>query len=245
MELIPAIDLLGGRVVRLEQGDYHRVTVYRDDPVAVARRWATEGAARLHVVDLVGARAGAPMQLDIVARVVDSVAIPCQLAGGLRTAADAARALELGADRVILGSALVDQPSLARQLVSRHGAARIVAAVDVRDGAATGDGWVPGAAARPADAHIRTLAAMGVGLFAVTAIERDGMRTGPDLALLAAAAEAAGGADRVIASAGIASVGDVASLAQAGYAGAILGRALYDGTLSLKAAMAAATAPAG
>jgi phosphoribosylformimino-5-aminoimidazole carboxamide ribotide isomerase len=237
MELIPAIDLLGGRVVRLAQGDYERVTTYGDDPVEAARRWVDDGATRLHLVDLDGAKAGRPVQADVVARIVAAARVPCQVAGGLRDAAAVAEALATGADRAILGSALVRDPSLGNELVGRHGPEAIVAAIDVRDGEALGDGWVPGAQGTPAMVLIARLAEAGVRWFAVTAIARDGLLEGPDLALLAAAQDAAPGA-RIIASAGVSSLGDIRALAAGGYAGAILGRALYEGRVALPEALA-------
>ena len=145
MELIPAIDLLGGRVVRLSKGAYDAVTEYGDDPVEVARRWAAEGAERIHIVDLDAAREGRAMQAEVIARIVAAVDVPCQVAGGIRDADAVAAALRAGADRVVLGSALISSPLLARILVERHGPDRIVAALDVRDGRALGDGWVEGA----------------------------------------------------------------------------------------------------
>lgn len=237
MELIPAIDLLGGRVVRLAQGDYDRVTTYGDDPVEAARRWVAEGATRLHLVDLDGARAGRPVQADVVARIVAAAGVPCQVAGGLRDAAAVAQALATGADRAILGSALVRMPALGGELVARHGTDAIVAAIDVRDGHALGDGWVRGAQGTPALGLIARLADAGVRWYAVTAIARDGLLEGPDLALLAAARDAAPGA-RIIASAGVSSTDDIRSLVAGGYAGAILGRALYEGRLGLPEALA-------
>ena len=243
MELIPAIDLLGGQVVRLTQGDFGRTTVYDDDPVRVALRWAGEGARRLHVVDLDGAREGRSAQGMLIRRIVASVRIPCQVAGGLRDEIAAAAALAAGADRVVLGSALLRDPGLARRLVEAHGSDRIVAAIDVRDGLAVGSGWVPGAAGQPVNAAVLALRTAGIGLFAVTAIARDGLREGPDLELLARVA-ALVGADHVIASAGVSSVADVADLSRVVYAGAILGRALYEGTLSFRdARMASGTMP--
>lgn len=236
MELIPAIDLLGGRVVRLAQGDYDRVTVYSDDPVAQARRWVDQGATRLHLVDLDGARIGRPVQADIVARIVEAAGVPCQVAGGLRDADAVATALATGADRAILGSALVRDPGLGRSLVDRHGADAIVAAIDVRDGAALGDGWVPGASGTPAMDLIATLGANGVRWFAVTAIARDGLLEGPDLDLLAQA-QAAAPTSYVIASAGVSSLADIRALRACDYAGAILGRALYEGTIGLPEAL--------
>lgn len=237
MELIPAIDLLGGRVVRLAQGDYDRVTVYGDDPVATARRWAGEGATRLHLVDLDGARAGRPIQAALIARIVAAAGVPCQVAGGLRDAQAVATALGTGADRAILGSALVRDPSLARILIERHGPEAIVAAIDVRDGRALGDGWVPGATGTPALELIAALAAAGVRWFAVTAIAKDGLLDGPDLDLLLQA-QATAPEGHIIASAGVSSLADIQALAARGHAAAILGRALYERTLALPEALA-------
>ena len=238
MELIPAIDLVGGQVVRLAQGDFARSTTYGDDPVRVAQRWVEEGATRLHIVDLDGAREGRSVQGRLVRRIVASIRIPCQVAGGLRDETAVAAALAAGADRVVLGSALVRDPGLAARLIATSGAERIVAAIDVRDGMAVGSGWVKGSAGRAMEEVIPELAAAGIALFAVTAIARDGLQEGPDLELLQRVAEIVG-ADRVIASAGVSSVSDVAELARLGYAGAILGRALYEGSLTLREANAA------
>src|SRR5687767_11359166 len=121
MELIPAVDLLGGRVVRLARGDYAAVTEYGDDPVEVAGGWRRQGARRLHLVDLEGARDGRPVQGSTIREIVGSVDVPCQVAGGLRTTEDARLALAAGADRVVLGSALISDPSLAATLVDAHG----------------------------------------------------------------------------------------------------------------------------
>jgi phosphoribosylformimino-5-aminoimidazole carboxamide ribotide isomerase len=232
VELIPAIDLVGGQVVRLAQGDFDRQTTYGGDPVSMARRWVDEGATRLHIVDLDGARAGRPTQTALVRRIVEAAGIPCQVAGGLRDEAAVTQALAAGADRVVLGSALLGDPGLAGRLVAAHGFARIVAAIDVRNGVALGSGWVPGAAGRPVDEVVIALRTAGIALFAVTAIVRDGLQVGPDLELLERVA-ALVGADRVLASAGVGSIADVTGLARYGYAAAILGRALYEGTLTL------------
>ncbi len=238
MELIPAIDLLRGAVVRLAQGDFDRVTDYADDPVAVARGWAEQGATRLHLVDLEAARDGARSQAAIIERIVAAVDIPCQVAGGIRDAHIAGALLEAGVDRVVLGTALIRDPELAHTLVTRWGASHIVAAVDVRDGQAVGDGWTAGATGAPALDLVTRLRAAGIGWFAVTAIVRDGLLTGPDMDLLAQAAFAAEGVDHVIASAGVSSLGDIQDLAAAGYGGAILGRALYEGRVDLAKALA-------
>lgn len=243
MELIPAIDLVGGLVVRLAQGDFARQTTYGDDPVAMAQRWADEGATRLHIVDLDGARNGSPQQADVIGRIVVAAGIPCQVAGGLRDEDAVSAALAAGADRAVLGSALIRDAELARRLVATNGAARIVAAIDVRDGLAVGSGWVPGAAGRPVAEVVEALSDAGIALFAVTAIARDGLQEGPDLELLELVA-ALVGAGQVIASAGVATAAHVADLASLGYAGAILGRALYEGALTLGEARDAARSAA-
>ncbi len=241
MELIPAIDLLGGKVVRLAQGDYDRVTDYGDDPVAVARSWVAQGATRLHLVDLEAARDGTRSQAGIIARVV--------LGGGRalpgrgwhprwRHGCGAARCRR-GQGGAGYGAHPAARTS-GRALVRRWGAPRIVAAVDVRDGRAVGDGWTAGAAGTPALELIARLAADGLALFAVTAIARDGLLTGPDMDLLASSAEIAGDASRIIASAGVSSLDDIRALAAARYGGAILGRALYEARIDLAEALALA-----
>ena len=239
MELIPAIDLLDGKVVRLARGVYGDVTDYDDDPVATARRWQAQGATRLHIVDLDAARSGKPQQAAVIEAIVRESALRCQVAGGIRSEADVTAALDAGADRVVLGSAFVSDPDLATTLVETHGADGIVAALDVRDGQALGDGWVETARGADATSLGVELRANGVVRFAVTAIARDGLMSGPDLELLASMAAALPGA-AIIASAGISSTSDIAALAAAGYESAILGRALYEEAFTLAEAMAAA-----
>lgn len=238
MEVIPAIDLLDGRVVRLSQGDFDAVTDYGDDPVEVARRWADDGAGRIHIVDLDAARHGRPRQRAVVERIVEAIDAPCQVAGGIRSAADVAATLEGGVDRVVLGSALISDSDLARRLVERHGPERIVAALDVRGREAVGDGWVAGARSTGAEGLARSLVDAGITWLAVTAISRDGGMEGPDLALLEAIRKAVPGAS-IIASGGIGSLDDIRSLAGEGYTAAIVGRALYEGVFSLPEALAA------
>lgn len=240
MELIPAIDLLGGVVVRLAQGAYDQVTTYDARAADVARRWEALGAARLHIVDLEAARDGRRSQSGIVSSVIRSVGVPCQVAGGIRDVATARALVAAGADRVVMGTALVRDPELAPAVIAAVGPEHLVAAVDVRDGHALGSGWTADAERRPVGDLVARLRDAGVELFAVTAIARDGLMTGPDLDLLETAAQHAGSRDRVIASAGVSSLDDVRTLAGRGYAGAILGRALYEGRLDLAEALAVA-----
>jgi phosphoribosylformimino-5-aminoimidazole carboxamide ribotide isomerase len=237
-ELLPAIDLLGGRVVRLRQGDFARETAYGDDPRASARRFADAGATWVHVVDLDGARAGEPRQLGLVAAVVGELLgrARVELGGGLRSAAAVAGALGTGVSRVAVGTAALGDPSFAAQIVERHGPERIAASIDVRDGMALGEGWRTGAAGLPAADAVQRLADAGVTTFEVTAIERDGLLEGPDLGMLRSLVALDRG--RIIASGGIASVEDVLAVQAAGCAGAIVGRALYEGRIDLRSLVA-------
>ncbi len=239
MELIPAIDLLGGRVVRLSRGAYDAVTEYGDDPVAVARGFQADGAERIHIVDLDAAREGRAMQADVIARVVAAVNVPCQVAGGIRDADAVASALAVGATRVVLGSALISSPLLAKILVERYGPDRIVAALDVRDGQALGDGWVADARGADVIALAQTLAAAGVRWYAVTAIARDGQMSGPDYDLLESVRAAVPGA-AIIASGGVSSLADIRELASRRFEAAITGKALYEGAFTLPEALQAA-----
>lgn len=236
MEIIPAIDVRGGRCVRLTQGDYARETVYDADPVAVAQRWQDEGATRLHVVDLDGARAGGPQNETVIARILAAVSIPVEVGGGIRSEADAARYRELGAARVILGTAAVEDTALVRRLAERLGEALLIG-VDARDGVAMTRGWLNDGEVRALDLA-RTLAALGVPRFFYTDIGRDGMLGGPNLASLRGFIAAAG--RPVIASGGISRPEHVLAVAEAGAEAAIVGRALYTGDLSLADAIGAA-----
>jgi phosphoribosylformimino-5-aminoimidazole carboxamide ribotide isomerase len=229
--VLPAIDLRGGRVVRLRQGDFGDETVFSDDPVSVACSFAAAGARWLHVVDLDGARSGTPVHAEAVAAIVAAVGehVAVEIAGGLRTAEAFAVALATGARRVIVGTAALRDPSFAARLVAEHGADRIVAALDVRDGLALGEGWIPGATGIVADVALETLADAGITTFEATAIDRDGLLGGPDTALLARLVGLRRG--RVIASGGVSSLDDLRAVRSLGCAGAIVGRALYEGRL--------------
>ena len=238
-ELLPAIDLRGGRVVRLRQGDFRQETFYSDDPVAVAVEFAAAGAEWLHVVDLDGARSGVPVHAATVAAIVVAVGgeVRVEIAGGLRARETVQLALVAGAARVVLGTAALRDTSFAAAVIEEHGIDRVAVAIDVRDGRARGDGWDAKAPTTDALGAIHRLADAGVATFEVTAIERDGLLDGPDLDLLGRAVALDRG--RIIASAGIASVEDIAAVQGIGCAGAIVGRALYEGQLSLPEALRA------
>jgi phosphoribosylformimino-5-aminoimidazole carboxamide ribotide isomerase len=243
-DVLPAIDLRGGRIVRLRRGDFAAETAYPGDAAAVARTFADAGAPWIHVVDLDGARAGEPQQLDLVARITAATAgrLRVELGGGLRSEDAVAAAFDAGVDRVAVGTAAIRDPGFAARLVARHGTARVAASIDVRDGFALGEGWRPGAAGMPAEMAVERLAAAGVGTFEVTAIDRDGTFEGPDLELLGRLV-ALGGVD-IIASGGVGTVQDVLDARTAGCTGAIVGRALYEGRIDLAELLAALAGPA-
>lgn len=247
MELFPAIDLRGGRCVRLLRGDFGAETVYDVDPVARARDFAAAGAGWLHVVDLDAARTGEPAHLETLAAIRRAVDCRIQVGGGVRSVAAAARLFEAGADRVVVGTAAVEDPELVSVLVSRY-PGRVAVALDVRAGSGRWElavrGWREGTGVEVGELVGRFGGAGGaaVGAVVVTAIERDGTLEGPDLELLASVL-ARCEAD-VVASGGVGSLDDIRALAglEAGgrrLAGVIVGRALYEGRFEVDEAVRA------
>jgi len=239
-ELLPAIDLQGGRVVRLLRGDFGAVTTYAEDGPAVADAFVGRGARWLHVVDLDGARDPRARQIDVVAAIVARVGerARVEVAGGLRDEHAVDACLRAGAARVVVGTAALRDPAFAGRLVEQFGAGRIAVALDVREGLAVGQGWVPGAEGVAVADALERLADEGVRIFEVTAIDRDGTLDGPDLAMLRGLVRRARG--ELIASAGVASAADITAVRALGCAGAIVGRALYEGRVTLEDALAAA-----
>jgi len=238
-ELLPAIDLRGGRVVRLLRGDFERETVYGEDPLVVAARFVRDGARLLHVVDLDGARDPAFRQEALLRSIVRSVgeSARVEVSGGLRDEESAEAMLLAGAARVVVGTAALRDPTFARRLVDRHGPDRVAVALDVREGRAVGHGWALGSRGTPVEEAVADLAAAGVRTFEVTPIDRDGTMTGPDLELLGRVVDLGLGA--VIASAGITTTDDLRSVRALGCTGAIVGRALYEGSFTIGAALEA------
>ncbi len=242
MILYPAIDIRRGRAVRLVQGDYARETEFDADPVDAARRWMEQGARALHVVDLDGALAGEPQNLEIVEAIVDAVGVPVQFGGGLRSAAAVDEALGVGAERVVVGTAAVNDADLVEALVAEYGGSRIVVAADSRSGAVAVEGWERTSEISTPEL-IRALGARGVGAFAFTPVDVDGTLAGPAIEELRAAASAAGGEGAgLVYSGGVGTLADLQSLAALGLAeleGVIVGRALYEGRFEVAEAQAA------
>ncbi|MGD9497473.1 MAG: 1-(5-phosphoribosyl)-5-[(5-phosphoribosylamino)methylideneamino]imidazole-4-carboxamide isomerase [Armatimonadota bacterium] len=236
MMVIPAIDLSEGQVVRLERGEMSRRTVYSDDPAATALRWQSEGAERLHVVDLDGAIAGRPVNLEALRAIVTAVEIPVDLGGGLRTLDDIAAVLELGVRWALLGTSALTSPELLAAALERFGDA-ICVSIDARDGRVAIEGWVQTSQV-PALELAQRVEAMGVAEIVHTDIRRDGTLSGPNLPALR---EVAGGTNlRVIAAGGVKTLDDIRALRELeplGVVGAISGRAIYTGDLPLAEAI--------
>lgn len=234
LTLYPAVDLLGGRCVRLRQGDYAQAQVFDDDPVAVAQRWKQARAEWLHVIDLDGARAGAPKHLEVVQAMVAATGLPVQVGGGMRNEDAVAAAFDAGVERVILGTAAVREPEVLARCLARWGE-RIAVSVDARGGQIAVAGWLE-TTSESALTFAKHMAQVGVRTLVVTNVERDGMLAGSDTATLAEL-RAALPETYLIAAGGLASLDDVRWLASARVDGAVLGRALYEGTLDLAQAL--------
>ena len=239
MEVIPAIDLRGGRCVRLFQGDFSQESVYSETPERVAEQWASLGASRLHVIDLDGARDGIPANLGCLERIVAAVDIPVQFGGGVRTATGAGRVLGAGADRVILGTAAVEHPDLVSELCDVYGTCRLVVGVDTRDGEVVLRGWTKGGGLRATELIDRMMD-IGITRFMFTDVSRDGTLTEPNFVEVEALAGRLG--ITLIVAGGIASVDHLVRLASTGVEAAVVGKALYTEDIDLEEALAAVRA---
>lgn len=229
MILYPAIDIRGGQAVRLLQGDYERETAYDADPADAAKRWAAEGAEFLHVVDLDGAKAGEPRNLEAIHRIAKAIECPIQVGGGLRSPKAVREVLDAGAERVVIGTAALRDPEFLDAMVAAHGE-RVVVSVDARDGRVALEGWTEAGKEKVVEA-VAALGERGVGRFLCTAIEVDGTMEGPALNQLAEICSAT--SSQIIASGGVGNLTDLTALADLAQAhqnleGAIVGRALYE-----------------
>ena len=233
MQLIPAIDLRGGKCVRLVQGDYDRETVFGDDPAAMAVRWVAEGAERLHLVDLDGAKVGRPVNVDAVKSILAAVNVPCQIGGGIRSDETAATWLESGIERVIVGTQALKEPDWFRALIERF-PNRVVLGLDARDGRVATDGWLDVSSVL-AVSLAEQFDDLPLAAVVYTDIACDGMLTGPNLSATRILAERI--KTPVIASGGVGSLEDLDRLAELPIAGCIVGRALYEGRFCLSEAI--------
>lgn len=237
MEIIPAIDLKSGRCVRLYQGDYLRETIYSDDPMSVALAWQEQGAPRLHLVDLDGAAQGQPVNLKVTAEIIRRLSIPVQVGGGIRDGETAGRLLAAGADRVVIGTAAIEEPSLVGDLCRELGGDRVVVAVDGRDGRVAIKGWTQQTTISSLDLA-QEMAGLGVIRLLYTDIFRDGTLTEPNFDATAQLVRDTGMI--VLASGGVTTLEHIRLVAGTGVEGVIIGRALYDKAFSLPEALALA-----
>lgn len=233
MIVYPAIDIRGGRCVRLVEGDFSRETAFDADPADAAKRWAAAGAEWIHVVDLDAAVAGEPVNLSAIERIVAAVNVPVQLGGGMRTAEHVASTLGLGIARVVIGTKAIESPKFVSDLASQWGK-QIAVGLDARDGKLAGSGWLEQTEVKATDVA-RSVTESGVAHLVYTDIRRDGTLAGPNLEALAEMVDLAGSA--VIASGGIGTIQDVERVRNAGAGGVIIGRALYDGRVDLAEAI--------
>lgn len=235
MEIIPAIDLKGGKCVRLYQGDYSQETVFSEDPVGIALRWQSLGASRLHLVDLDGAARGESYHLSIISEIAKAVKIPVQVGGGIRQPKAIEQLLAAGVERVILGTIAVENPQLVKEACLSFGEA-IIVGIDARDGYACTQGWQQTTSVTAVEL-VQEMAALGTKRFIYTDIARDGTLTQPNFEAIA---ELTGKTSLpIIASGGVTSVSHLEKLSQLNVEGAIVGRALYTGDIKLEEALAA------
>ena len=240
MILWPAVDIRDGHAVRLARGEFHRETVYDADPLDAAQRWISDGARALHVIDLDGARDGAPANLRHVARIAAAAGVPVQVGGGLRDPDAVAAVLDAGADRAVLGTAALRAPGFAERMVAAHGAVRIVVSVDVRGGRVATAGWRQSSEVTARDA-LSALRACGVTQFVYSSIDRDGVLAGPDLDALRDACDVVPDC-AVVYSGGIADPDGLRAVAALGLApvrGVIVGTALFEGRFTVADGQAA------
>lgn len=235
MQVIPSIDLKGGRCVRLYQGDYAKETVFSEDPLGTAQRWESQGASRLHVVDLDGAAGGEPRHLSMIAQIAATLRIPVQVGGGIRRMETIEQYVKAGVERVVLGTAAVENPGLVKEACQVFGEA-IVLGVDARDGFVAVRGWKDKTTVLAAD-MIEQMEALGARRFIYTDVARDGTLTEPNFQAISELVTRA--RSPIIASGGVTSVDHLVRLSQLGVEGAIIGRALYTGDIVLDRALAA------
>ena len=238
MILVPAIDILGGKAVRLKKGDYDQVTVYNDDPVAQARLFEEAGAERIHIVDLDGARDGAPTNIQIISAIARECDMVVEVGGGIRTVETFERYLDAGATRLVLGSALIRNPELADELAAKY-ADNVVAGIDALDGMVAIEGWREGTSTSAIEL-VSELKSRGIHELVYTDISRDGMQSGIDAAAYGELAKAAG--FPITASGGIATLADIEALGAlpaGSIDGVITGRAIYEGAFTVEEGVAA------
>jgi phosphoribosylformimino-5-aminoimidazole carboxamide ribotide isomerase len=236
MQIWPAIDLRGGKCVRLRQGDYNQETVFGDDPAAMARTWVDQGSEYLHLVDLDGAKAGSVENLESIRAILQAVDVPCELGGGIRDEATIAGLLDVGLSRLVIGTLAIKQPDWFRAMCQRF-PGKLALGIDARDGFVATEGWLETSRVLATDLA-NSFVQEPLAAIIYTDIATDGMLCGPNITALSEMKNAVN--VPVVASGGVSNADDVSKLAAIPMAGCIIGRALYEGTLTLRDALAAA-----
>jgi phosphoribosylformimino-5-aminoimidazole carboxamide ribotide isomerase len=234
MEIIPAIDLKGGKCVRLYQGDYNKETIFSEDPLAVSLKWQSLGAKRLHLVDLNGAASGKPENIKVIEKIIESIDIPVQLGGGIRDEITVEKMLNIGISRVIMGTAACQQPELIEQLSQKYGEA-IIVSIDARDGLVAIGGWLESTSINEIDLALQ-MKSLGIKRILYTDIKRDGTLTEPAYDSIRKLINTTN--IPLIAAGGISRLEHLRKLAEIGAEGAVIGRALYTGDIDLREALA-------
>jgi phosphoribosylformimino-5-aminoimidazole carboxamide ribotide isomerase len=240
VEVIPAIDIRGGRCVRLFQGDYSRETVFSESPLDVAIHWAREGAVRLHIVDLDGAKDGAPVNTGLVGDIASSVPVPVQLGGGIRTLEDARESIALGVSRIIMGTAAIEGPDIIQEVCRELGAEAVMVSVDARDGYVAVRGWTENTMVRASEL-VERIETIGVRRFVYTDVTRTDTLTEPNFAAIEDLIGRTG--LKMLVAGGISSLGHLARMSQLGVEAAIVGKAVYTGDVDLLEAIDALASP--
>ena len=238
MEVIPAIDIKGGKCVRLYQGDYKQETVFSDSPVSIASRWESMGASRLHVVDLDGAKNGTSTNIELVEDIASSVSARVQLGGGIRTLESAKKAISLGVSRIVIGTAAVESQSLVSEVCRELGTEAVMISVDARDGYVAVEGWTRSSRIHASEL-IKRIEAIGVERFVYTDIIRDGTLTEPNYHTIADLADQTN--MHILVAGGITSIDHLEKVSQLGVEAAIIGKAAYTGDINLREAIATVT----
>lgn len=236
--IYPAIDIRGGKCVRLVQGDYNQETVYNESPLAAAQAWEAQGGSYIHLVDLDGAKAGHPVNDEVIGAIAAGVGVPVQVGGGLRTVGDVKRLLSLGVSRVIIGTAAIEDRAFTEEVLGTYGD-KVAIGIDARNGYVATRGWLETSEVK-AEELAKELAAKGAETFIFTDISRDGMMQGPNVDAIVSLAKSSG--RTVIASGGVSVLDDLVRLneySREGVGGAIVGKALYTGSINLAEAVKA------
>ena len=234
MEIIPAVDIRNGRCVQLYQGDYDRETIFSEDPEEVAKKWVDLGANRLHVVDLDGAREGEPVNIEIISKMISSTLVPVQIGGGVRSLEVAERLINIGADRVMIGTVAVKQPELVEQICSVISPESVVISVDTRNGYLASDGWTNTSNLTTSNLVSR-LSQLGAVRFMHTDIDRDGTLTEPNFSAIKTML--ASKAKKLLVAGGISTIEHLVQLSQLDVEGAILGTSIYTGRIDFHKAI--------